>query len=86
MKAAIALEGIASKVGYLGDKAVEPLIQALNDKSYLVRVHAVRTLGIIRAEKAIAPLKIISKSHKDLTSAAEAERALKRILENQTGR
>lgn len=83
MRATSALEEIASAEGHVGEEAVEALIQALDDQSNSVGLHAARALGIIRAERAIEPLRKASKFYKDSTVATEAKQALKRILEKQ---
>lgn len=67
-KAAVAL-------GDLGDRrAVEPLIQALNDEDEEVRWEAADALGKIRDERAVDPLiRALNDEHEDVrSSAAEA--------------
>lgn len=73
-------------LGRIGDpRAVEPLIQALNDAHYRVRRDAARALGNIGSERAVEPLDLCFRRHnthfcyEDDNVAESAKDALERI-------
>ena len=75
---AVREEATATLVSF-GDQAVPMLLQALADRAWLVRLHAVEALGRLRARDAVVPLVRILLHDRDAAVRADAAEALGEI-------
>jgi len=77
-------EEAAAALAAIGDAAIPSLLKALQHEDWLVRLHAVESLGLAKSKRAVEPLLSIVFNDRDSAVREDAVRALGEIGDPQT--